>query len=242
MKNKNRIDSAVLLAAGLGTRLSPLTLKTPKPLLNLDGCTLIDHQLRYLKKNGFKTVAINIHHLPEMIKNHVGDGSRYGLSILYSRETHILGTGGGIKKACGYLSSDNVLVLNSDILINLNLEKFVERHLLSNAIATMALRKLLPGENYTGISVDTDGFVSSIGDGSYSFTGIHIVGKTLLESLPPAGSESCVISDGYKKILSGGGKIASAIHHGYWKDIGTHASLKEAEEDISRGKFEMIKE
>jgi len=242
MKNENRIDSAVLLAAGLGTRLRPLTLKTPKPLLKIGECTLIDHQLRYLKKHGIKKVAINLHHLPEMIENHVEDGSRYGLSIVYSREPKILGTGGGIKKACALLNSNDILVLNSDALADLNIEKVAERHLMSNASATMALRKLLPEESYTGITIDADGFVSSIGNGPYSFTGIHIVGKTLLESLPPAGSESCVISDGYKKILSGGGKIASVIHHGYWKDLGTHESLKEAEEDVSNGKFGMIKE
>ena len=93
------IDQAMLLAAGLGTRLRPLTLTTPKPLLPLDGCTLIDHQLRYLASAGIGRVAINLHHLGEKIRAHAGDGSRYGLSIHYSEEPEILGTGGGVKRA-----------------------------------------------------------------------------------------------------------------------------------------------
>lgn len=142
------ITNAILLAAGFGTRLKPLTLTTPKPLLPLDGTTLIDHQLYYLANFGIKTVAINLHHLGEKIESHVGDGSKYGLSIKYSHEETILDTGGGIKKASMLLEKGPFLALNCDSLIAANIGKVVERHFELNSVATMVVKEISGGEDY----------------------------------------------------------------------------------------------
>ena len=103
---------AMILAAGLGTRLRPLTNTIPKPLLPIAGTPLIVWNLLLLKRYGFHDVVINLHHLGPMIEQAVGNGSRYGLRIIYSREPAILGTGGGLKQAELYFSGESVLVLH----------------------------------------------------------------------------------------------------------------------------------
>jgi len=136
-----QIESAMLLAAGLGTRLKPLTLTTPKPLLPLDGGLLIDHQLRYLAASGIKKVAINLHHLGQMIRDHVGDGSRYKLEIVYSMEPEILGTGGGVKGAARFFGRTPFVSMNADALLAADLSAIATRHLESGADATTTTRR-----------------------------------------------------------------------------------------------------
>ena len=111
----------MILAAGLGTRLRPLTNTIPKPLLPIAGTPLIVWNLLLLKRHGFHDVVINLHHLGPMIEQVVGNGSRYGLRIIYSREPAILGTGGGLKQAEPHFSGESVLVLNGDTLVELDL-------------------------------------------------------------------------------------------------------------------------
>ncbi len=113
----------MLLAAGLGTRLRPLTEHTPKPLLPVAGRPLIEHHLLRLAAAGFTEIVINLAHLGEQIAAHLGDGARFGLSIRYSREAQPLETGGGIFRALPLLGEQPFLVLNSDIWTDYPLQK-----------------------------------------------------------------------------------------------------------------------
>ncbi len=132
---------AMILAAGLGTRLRPLTNTIPKPLLPIAGTPLIVWNLLLLKQHGFRDVVINLHHLGPMIEQALGNGSRYGLRIIYSREPAILGTGGGIKRAEPHFSGESVLVLNGDTLVELDLGALCAFHQQRDAVATLVLRK-----------------------------------------------------------------------------------------------------
>ena len=113
---------AMILAAGLGTRLRPLTNAIPKPLLPIAGTPLIVWNLLLLKRHGFQDVIINLHYLGPMIEQALGNGSKYGMRIYYSHEPVILGTGGGIKQAEPNFSGEPVLVLNGDTLFELDLD------------------------------------------------------------------------------------------------------------------------
>ncbi len=106
---------AMLLAAGRGTRLEPLTERTPKPLLEAGGKPLIAHQIEKLTAHGVDTIVINLHHLGEQIERQIGDGSRFGTRIVYSREEELLETGGGIVKALPQLGDMPFLVLSADV-------------------------------------------------------------------------------------------------------------------------------
>ncbi|MBT3182822.1 MAG: nucleotidyltransferase family protein [Deltaproteobacteria bacterium] len=235
------IKKAILLAAGFGTRLRPLTLTTPKPLLPLDGELLIDHQLHYLKKYGITEVAINLHHLGDMIREHVGDGSKYGITIHYSIEQKILGTGGGVKKAGSFFKEEPLLALNSDALIETDLSDLVDYHTRNNFSATMVLKKLPPDSNYTPIDVSDDKTIKGFEKGEYHYTGLQIVGPELLNEFPPAGIEACLIQDGYKKLIEKGARVGAYLYDDYWNDLGTPESYDQAKSDISNGKFQLIK-
>lgn len=239
MKGKETVERAMILAAGFGTRLKPLTLTTPKPLLPLDGTCLIDHQLRYLKKHGITSVVINLFHLGGKIRTHVGDGSRFGLEINYSDEAHILGTGGGIKQAARFFGRRPFVALNADALLAVNIGKLIKAHLQSGVQATMNLKRIEDGESYTPIDVGTDGLVRGFGTGNAFYTGLQILGPEIFDVLPPAGNPACLIEDGYKKILSRGGKIGAFVYEGYFNDMGTPARYEQAQADVQNGRFKL---
>ncbi|MFO0707084.1 MAG: nucleotidyltransferase family protein [Nitrospira sp.] len=131
---------AMILAAGLGTRLRPLTNTIPKPLLP-SAARLIVWNLLLLKRHGFRDVVINLHHLGPMIEQALGDGSRFGLRLIYSHEPVILGTGGGIKQAELHFSGEPVLILNGDTLFELDLGALCSFHRERKALATLVLRE-----------------------------------------------------------------------------------------------------
>ena len=227
------ITKAMVLAAGLGTRLRPLTYKIPKPLLPLDSKKLIDYPLFYLAKNGVEEVMINLHHLGKMISEYVGDGSRYNLEITYSFEPEILGTGGGIKNVEGFFKGEPFVCLNSDSLLNASLDALINRHFETDASATMAVKKLGLNDPYEGVGVEK-GFVKNIGGGGeYFYTGLQIIGADLLKILPPAGAASCLIKDGYQKLLAGGKRVAAFVYDGYFNDLGTPDRYERAKKDIA---------
>ncbi|MFA4873812.1 MAG: nucleotidyltransferase family protein [bacterium] len=236
------IDSAMLLAAGLGTRLRPLTLTTPKPLLPLDGVTLIDHQLNYLAHSGIRRVAINLHHLSRMIRDHVGDGGRYGLEIFFSEEPIILDTGGGIRKAAAFFGGRPFLALNSDALIDADISEVIAHHLRSSAAATMVVKKLADGYAYTPVAVDESLHVTGFGRGRHFYTGLQVLSEEVLRLMPPSGQPSCLINDGYVKLLSAGGTISAYEHEGYFNDLGTFERYEQAKRDIALGTFRLWSE
>ncbi|MDP6376687.1 MAG: nucleotidyltransferase family protein [Pseudomonadales bacterium] len=117
---------AMILAAGRGTRLRPYTNRTPKPLLEVRGRPLIEHQLSWLKKAGITDIVINLHHLGEQITTHLGDGRAHGVNIVYSREEKLLETGGGIKAALPSLGVKPFVILNGDIFTTFDFDSLPE--------------------------------------------------------------------------------------------------------------------
>jgi NDP-sugar pyrophosphorylase family protein len=136
---KNR---AMILAAGLGTRLWPLTSDRPKALVEWRGVPLLDHVVRKLKDAGFREIIINVHHFAEMIVEHVERKNRYGILIEFSDEQEeLLDTGGGIARASWFFGNAPFLVHSVDVLSTIDLEKLVEVHRLNGAIATLAVKE-----------------------------------------------------------------------------------------------------
>ncbi len=234
------IDRAMILAAGLGTRLRPITNHTPKPLLPLDGSPLIDHQLRYLADYGIKSVVINLHHLGDRIREHVGDGSRYGVEVNYSDEPIILGTGGGIKQAARYFGRKPFVALNADALTEADIGAMIEQHLAGSFQATMALKAIDSSDGYTPIMVGEDGTIEAFGKGRYFYTGLQVLGPEIFDALPPTGTPSCLIAEGYKRMLERGAKIGAFIYDGYFNDMGTPERYEQAKVDIANGTFKLF--
>jgi NDP-sugar pyrophosphorylase family protein len=119
---------ALILAAGEGTRLRPLTLDRPKPMLPINGKPVLEYTVGWLREHGVRDIAINLHHRPEVIVNHFGDGSALGVSIVYSHEDSILGTAGAVRKLNGFLSGGPLIVVYGDVLTDMNLRTLLAFH------------------------------------------------------------------------------------------------------------------
>jgi NDP-sugar pyrophosphorylase family protein len=237
---------AMILAAGLGTRLRPLTNAIPKPLLPIAGTPLIVWNLLLLKQHGFHDVVINLHHLGPMIEQAIGNGSRYGLRIIYSREPVILGTGGGLKQAEQHFSGEPVLVLNADTLVDLDLGALCAFHQQHDAVATLVLRKDPEAEQWGLVEIDSDhrivriagrGRTDQVPTQPRMFAGIHILRPRLLRDVPK--SVASTIIDPYVAAIQRGEALFGFDCEGYWSDIGTPERYAQAEQDASAGRISL---
>ena len=134
---------AMLFAAGLGTRLKPFTDKRPKAMTEINGKTLLQHNIEYLQKFGVKKVVINVHHFADQIVKAIDENKGWGSEIIISDESNeVLETGGGLLKAATFFYGyKNIVLMNVDVLTNLNLDEMIENHISSNALATLAVSK-----------------------------------------------------------------------------------------------------
>lgn len=184
----------MIVAAGLGTRLRPLSELRPKPALPIRGVPLIGYTLALLARHGVSEVLINVHHLPEILVEAATRHCPAGLTPHFSFEDPILGTGGGIRRAVGFLrESDPCLILGGDMLLDADLSRLVEAHRAHHAALTMLLRTGDPrGETFGTIGVDAAGRLRRIGNRfewgtearSGIYTWVNVVSARCLDSLP----------------------------------------------------------
>lgn len=147
---------ALVLAAGLGERVRPLTDTTPKPMLEVGGRPLIHYPLLMLKRGGVTTVIINVHHLAEKIEGSLRDGSDLGLEIIYSPEPVLFGTGGPLSALRDFLGDDTFLIANSDSIMDLDVAGMVRFHRSRGALVTLALRPANDCETYSRVETDAE--------------------------------------------------------------------------------------
>ncbi len=234
---------AMVLAAGYGERMRPLTDKIPKPLLPLNGKPILHYTLKLLEKNGIKEIVINLHHLHRMVMDAFGDGSHYGMKIHYSYEKEMLGTAGGIKAAEKFLKGDTFLVINSDIIVNMDINKALEFHRKKKAFITMVLREDADADRYGSIEIDSTGrvrrFLGITTRDEWEaqilkklmFTGIHIFEPDIFNEIPA--NRFCGITEEiYPKLIGRGAPIYGYEYCGYWLDIGTHERYEKAKRDV----------
>jgi mannose-1-phosphate guanylyltransferase len=153
---------ALVLAAGYGERLRPLTDMIPKPLVEIGSRPLIHYPLLLLRHAGICDVAINVHHLADKIEAALGCGRAVGLAITYSPEPILLGTGGPLVALQGYFSGQPFLILNSDTIMDLDLPAMITMHRERGALATMALRETASPEAHSQIEIDNNGQIRRI--------------------------------------------------------------------------------
>src|SRR3989304_5998604 len=233
---------AMILAAGLGPRLRPLTNNLPKPLLPLADRPLIHYNLLLLKKYGITEVMINLHYHADKMKKVLGDGSDLGVRISYSEEPEILGTGGGVKKVSRFFGNRPFLLMNGDILVDVNLDKVVEYHLKKKATATMVLRQDPDVEQWGVIETDVQGRIRRLlqkghwdGDplSSHMFTGIHVVDPKIFSYIPNNRFSSII--DAYTGMVKGGERVYGYVMSGYCLALGTPELYRRAHLDLEKG-------
>ena len=217
----------LLLAAGLGERLRPITDKIPKPLVKVAGKPLIEYHLENLKSAGFKEVVINLSHLGEMIEEHLGDGSRFDLAIEYSHEgAEPLETAGGIIRALPFLGDKPFLVLNADIWCNHSLSF---ANLTHGKLAHIVLVDN-PAHNPDGDFVYEFGRVYNTGSSYLTFSGIGIYDPNLFKDFAvEKRTLAPLLRDAIDQEL-----VSAEYFTGKWFDIGTQDRLAQTESFVSK--------
>lgn len=236
----------MILAAGLGTRLRPLTNSKPKALIPLSGKPLLYYVIKKLISAGIDQIIINIHHFPEPIIEYVKHNNKFGIEIAFSREETLLDTGGGLKKASWFFDIDQPFILhNVDVLSDINLLDMVAYHDQKKSLATLAVRQrktsrylLFDQENLLiGWHSLESGQIEMVEPMSQNphymaFMGIHILSPEIFHHLPKTNKFSIIKS--YLNLAKNGHKIRGYRNDkDYWIDVGKKENLQDAEQHIS---------
>ena len=212
----------MILAAGRGERLRPLTERIPKPLLPVAGEPLIVHQLRWLHRAGVRDVVINLHHLGEAIARALGTGTDLGVRIHYSPEPELLDTGGGIKKALPLLGPGPFVVLNGDIWTNYAFRDLTEAR---PAKAHLVLTPTPAHKDHADFRLDTGTqHVRRGADNDLTYCGIAVLAESLLDDTPDG--PFSLTAPLFKAADTG--EVTGEIFNGTWIDIGTPGELERA--------------
>lgn len=213
---------AMVLAAGLGLRLRPLTVCWAKPALPVLGRPVVDYAMKLLEKADIREVVVNLHHRPDSITKALEDASDRGLRVQFSEETEILGTAGGLKKAESFLGKDTFVLINGDTLVDVDLPDLLQFHRRRGGEATMLLRPKPTGSDYTAFGLDKKSRILSMGGEvprPLMFAGVWVLEPTVFERLRPGrfgGLELELIPSLIKeKVVYGYEKDVA------WFDIGT---------------------
>lgn len=238
---------AMILGAGLGTRLRPLTEAWPKPVLPLVGQPLIGYTLAMLKRAHVTSVGLNTHHLAETLTQVAfAECRRQGLELEVVHEPVIQGTAGGIRGLREFLGRETFVVVNGDVLFALDLAQAIAAHRASGAVATMVLQPMPPGGEFRPVEIDDQSQVRRIagrGPGGagltpWHFTGVHVLEAAVFDFIPPEG-EVDINRDVYPRVLEAGARVKGEVVEGYWSDLGTPARFLTTVRDVLWGQVPM---
>jgi NDP-sugar pyrophosphorylase family protein len=239
---------AMILAAGLGTRLRPLTDDRPKALVEVAGHTLLEITLRRLREFGIHQVIVNVHHFSDLLVDYLKKNGDFGMQVAISREEDLLDTGGGLKKAAWFFSEDAgdgepFLLHNVDVLSTIDLGRMVEFHRQHQALATLAVqdretsRYLLFDDEQrlcgrqAGRHQPPEIVRPSRTTQGLAFSGVHVISPRFLSLMTEQGVFSIITS--YLRLAAEGEKImAFRADAYYWRDLGKPENLAQAEQDV----------
>lgn len=220
---------AMILAAGLGTRLRPLSDLKPKALMPVANRPVLERNIEYLVRHGVTEIVVNIHHHPEQMLSFLRRGAVHA-RIETRVESEILGTGGGIRNTAGFWGREPFVVMNGDVLTDMDLTRACEQHRKTRPLATLILHDHPP---FNKIRIDADGRITDIprsyGPEGLAFTGIHILEPEMLPHIPEGFSD---IVDTYRRLMGAGKTILSHVSRGHsWHDIGSLPDYLKANRD-----------
>jgi NDP-sugar pyrophosphorylase family protein len=240
---------AMVLAAGQGTRLRPVTDGKPKALVPVAGRPMIEYALLLLRYYEIREIIINLHHFGEQIEKHLGDGRQLGLELSYSIEPELLGTGGGLLKARPFLQDETFIVINTDVLIDLNLSELIAFHRQMSAAATLVLRPDEKADQYGSMDVDVEGRIyrfletkaptsSAPPTRKLMFTGVQIFEPKVFGYMDAgeAAQKFSTTMQTYPRMLQAGEALYGFCFEGFWQDLGTVERIKSVEDSLTRGR------
>ena len=247
MPTKTEVHKAMILAAGEGTRLRPLTLETPKGLLPLAGEPLLGYTLLWLANHGISDVAINLHHLSNKIEEFLNDGSHFSVKILYSHEDTLLGTAGGVKRVESFFDGTFVVVYG-DVLTDFNLKDMIRFHQEKKSIATIAIFKVTNPWDVGVVEINDEGRILSLVEkpprgsekSNLASGAVYVLEREILEHIPSEEFEDFAY-DIFPKLLELNLPIFGYVlkPEDYLIDIGTIEKYHNANEDVKAGRVKI---
>lgn len=237
------MTKAILLVGGYGTRLRPLTEDLPKPMLPLAGLPVTEHQLMMAKRAGIKEIVLATSYLAEVFLPYFGDGSEFGMSIIYATEKSPLGTGGAIRNAAlelgsEFLASDEPLVIfNGDIISHHHLDRQIAFHRDNKADVTLHLTRVADARAFGCVPTDSDGRVSAFLEKMENpitnaiNAGCYVFHPSIIDRIAPDTVVS-VEREVFPELVTRGNRVFGYEEQAYWLDIGTPAALLQGSRDL----------
>jgi len=231
LETKKMINKVVLMVGGLGSRLRPLTEETPKPMLKVGNKPILETIINNFKQYGFKDIILSVNYKADIVKEHFGDGKKFGVNIEYIHEDKRMGTAGALSLMRGKFD-EPFFVMNGDLLTNVNFEHFLNFHIENSSTATMAVREYEYQVPY-GVVSQEGGIINSIVEKPkeryYVNAGIYILSPDILKMIPDD-----VFYDMptlFDDLIKSKKQPISFPVHEYWLDIGQINELKQARDE-----------
>ncbi|MCD6163112.1 MAG: NTP transferase domain-containing protein [candidate division Zixibacteria bacterium] len=236
---------AVIMAGGFGTRLRPLTLNIPKPMVPLGGVPVMEHLVRLLKKHGFKDICSLLYFQADQIKEHFGDGSKFGIKMNYIMSQADFGTAGSVKNAQKFLN-EQFIIISGDVATDIDLTKAIKFHKDQQAEVTMVLTRVENPLAFGVVITDNDGRITRFLEkpswgqvfSDTVNTGIYILEPEVLNLIPKA-TEFDFSKDLFPKMLADKKRLYGCVADGYWRDIGNADEYFAAHQDLLDGNLKL---
>lgn len=232
---------AMILAAGQGTRLRPLTNAVPKPMLQVGDRPLIGYLVELLRSHGVEEIAVNLHHRPDVIRKYLGDGSRFDVRITYSYEKQLMGSAGALKNL-EWFFTEPFFAIYGDVLTDVDLTELADCHLRRGAILTMALYHTAEPERCGIVKLAPDGMITRFQEkpaarevfSRLANSGVCVIEPEVLRLVPPA-SFFDVGAHLVPLLLRRGFPVGGLVSKSYFLDIGSIDRFRRAQQDLRTG-------
>ena len=231
---------AVILVGGLGTRLRPLTLSAPKPMLPTAGVPFLAHLIARIRDAGIHHIVLGTSYQPQVFETYFGDGQAFGVELEYVVESEPLGTGGGIRNVAQALRGDTALIFNGDVLSGLDLRHLLDSHVQHRADVTLHLTRVPDPTSFGCVPTDPAGRVTAFLEKDPNpvtdqiNAGTYVFDRAILEAIP-TGRPVSVERETFPALLSGGARVYGHADTSYWRDLGTPGDFVAGSADLVRG-------
>jgi mannose-1-phosphate guanylyltransferase len=232
----------MLLAAGLGTRLRPLTYEVPKPLVPVVGTPVMEHIVRLLAQHGFDDVVCNLHYFPDQIQKRFGDGSRWGLRLSYAYEEELLGTAGGVRNVRDHFGDETFLIISGDALTDIDLTALWKAHREQGGIATLSLKRVDDPSQIGVVILGEDGRIQGFQEkpdpaealSNLGNCGIYVMEPEIFDYFPDTPFADWAL-DVFPTLLDQDVPFYGYEIHEYWNDIGNIREFRQGNFDALTG-------
>ena len=226
---------AMVLAAGVGSRLDPLTASVPKPLVPVVNRPVMEHIIRLLHKHGFDEICANLHYLPEQIAEYFGDGAKLGVKLHFEREAKLSGDAGGVRSCRKFLQDETFIVIMGDLITDADLGALIRRHKEKKALASIAVKQMDDVSRFGVIVRDKEGFVTGFQEkpkqeealSNLISTGIYILEPEVFNFIPETGDYGFG-RQLFPQLVASGERVLSIEIESYWSDVGTIDQYRES--------------